>query len=303
MSYTDPFFAVVNLRAGGWRGSKRARRALALLEHHGLQVEQNLAASRDEAIGLVAGARRAGRQRFLAVGGDGTLSAVVNGLLVGEQDGPIPQLGVLPTGTGNSFLRDFGIRTLPQAVTAAVQGTPRACDVMRLQCSEGPIYAVNILGTGLIPDIAGLRDRWFRHLGSVGYALAAALRILRPGFARRYDAGLSEPVLSASHGPLLALCNSGYTGGGMHIAPDAALDDGRLDIVHAGPLSRLRLIAALQRVYAGSHLAMPEVEHRQAAGVVFAEARRQPVLVDGEVLELRPQRAAVLTGRLQLLVD
>ncbi|MBI2956915.1 MAG: acylglycerol kinase family protein, partial [Acidobacteria bacterium] len=102
------YLAVINAAAGGGRCGKLARDALARLRRAGVELEEAWTERPGQATALAADAWRDGRRHFLAVGGDGTVYEILNGVFSGgAHPTERPTLAFLPLGTGNSFLRDF----------------------------------------------------------------------------------------------------------------------------------------------------------------------------------------------------
>src|SRR5277367_944544 len=114
----ERFIAIVNPAAGGGRAAKLAGPKLAELRARGLPIDVIASSSPGHAMQLAREAYGQGYRRFLAVGGDGTAHEMLNGIFA---DGPPARrisLGLLPLGTGNSFLRDFSKDGLAATVSA-----------------------------------------------------------------------------------------------------------------------------------------------------------------------------------------
>lgn len=125
------------------------------------------------------------------------------------------------------------------------------------------------------------RTNTLRHpSGRLRYYLALVVELarLRPtAFRISVDGGVER----VQPGTLLAVGNTASYGGGMPICPDARADDGRLDVVHVAPLSRLRLLRLFPLLLRGTHLRRPEAQHRRA-GSVRVSAPDLVVYADGE---------------------
>src|ERR1700751_4385458 len=103
----DRFFAIVNPAAGGGKSARLAGPALARLREKGLRIDVIASTGPGHAVELAREAYEQGYRRFLAVGGDGTAHELINGVFALQPGVPRIELGFLPLGTGNSFLRDF----------------------------------------------------------------------------------------------------------------------------------------------------------------------------------------------------
>ncbi|MFZ0800223.1 MAG: diacylglycerol kinase family protein, partial [Terriglobales bacterium] len=258
----ETFLAIINPAAGGGRCCERVGAALNRLRAAGIVLETVVTVAAGEATQIAREAYGRGFRKFLAVGGDGTSYAIVNGLfpesrsqvlgagsqgVSGGAEDLIPTLGFLPLGTGNSFLRDFedlasGQSGLEHALRALEARRSRACDVLRLTHKDGAIYYTNLLSMGFAADVAALRHRRFQGLGQFGYLLSIFLglaRLDRRPCPVRFD---EQREFDARRCLFLTFNNSKFTGGTMMIAPDAVTDDGLIEYVRWGPIGRLGLI-------------------------------------------------------------
>ena len=112
---------------------------------------------------LVRRAYESGHRRFLAVGGDGTAFEVLNGLFPkASTDADRVALGMVPLGTGNSFLRDFGIASADDSVAAIHRGGKRWVDVIRATHRDGTLHYLNLLSLGFPADVATLTNAKFQ---------------------------------------------------------------------------------------------------------------------------------------------
>lgn len=292
------YYAIVNGAAGGGRCAKRAPDALGQLEHHGVALDAVFTEGPRHAIELARGAAAKGCRRFLSVGGDGTASEVVNGLVAADASKDC-ELAMLPLGTGNSFLRDFGILNVEAAVSAIARGKSTPIDLLRLVHRDGVIHFINTMGTGFVARVGELTNARFKFLGSAGYITAVLLCIIRLQYERntlRY-AGTTDDAATV----LTSFSNTQYTGGSMRMAPDAQVADGLLDVIRAGPLGRAALVAAFPRIFSGTHTELEEVWTRQVDRVDFVNPSLQPVLIDGDLFQLAPVSIDVLPGALRLI--
>jgi diacylglycerol kinase (ATP) len=297
----DRFVVVVNPAAGGGRAGRRAPEVLARLRSQGRVASVYETRAPGEATGATREAYRAGTRRFLAVGGDGTTFEMLNGLFpeAAEAREP-PLLASLPLGTGNSFLRDFGVTDAVAALAAVEAGRERTVDVVRCVHREGELFYVNLLSTGFSATAGELTNRAFKPLGPAGYVaavLACVARLAHPVLPIRLDDGERDDRPAV----LLSFSNSRYTAGTMEMAPRADPSDGELDVVRIGALSRLRFVAAFPRIFQGTHVRIDGCEQTRARRVEIFGTGPIPVMVDGEVLVLEPTALEVLPGSLRVM--
>lgn len=296
---TNRYVAIVNPAAGGGRCGKRAGEALDRLRGAGLTLEVHETARAGDATELARRAWQRGERSFLAVGGDGTSYEVVNGLFPHAGD-ERPRLGMLPLGTGNSFLRDFQVTSAEAALDALERGATRAVDVVRATHAGGAIHYINLLSVGFTAEAGGLTNRRYKAFGTAGYVIATlstAFSLHFPAFPMRLDGGSRDPRPCI----LLSFSNSRYTGGTMMMAPHADPTDGALDVIRIGPMRRRAFVAAFPSIFRGTHVERPEVEESRATVVDLELDRPVDVMVDGEVERLALTRLEVLPAALEVV--
>lgn len=297
---TEPYFTLVNGAAGGGRCRARFKPLRRDLEAAGVPMEVHATEAPGHATELVRGAVKEGRRRFLSVGGDGTAFEVLNGLRSASNGRGAPTLGILPLGTGNSFLRDFGILDPTTAVAALARGRTRACDVVRCDHDGGVLHYMNILALGFAARAGDLTNRRFKHLGPAGYVaavLACVARLEHPEDPIRLDGGPTDARPAA----FLSFSNTRYTAGSMMMAPAADPTDGYLDVIRCGALPRGRFVATFPRIFRGTHVAAPGLSQERARRVELSSDRVQPVMVDGEILHLCPRSLQVVPKALEVV--
>jgi diacylglycerol kinase (ATP) len=261
-------FVIFNPASGRGRGAKRIAAYQDLLARSLDQVTFGATTRAGEERELAERAVEDGFDVVVAVGGDGTWSNVADRLLASGRPGVA--LGILPSGTGNDFGRNFGYdpRNPAEAVRVLAEGHTRAIDVGRvesLSASEHapdrwePRHFLNLIGFGF--DIAVIdAAKGARFLrGELLYKLTALQQLFRfPGIGARVDSG--SGVRRERHQLMLTVSNGRYFGGGFPIAPDATVDDGKLHacmIGDAPPLTRLKLFNLAER---GRHVSSDRVE-------------------------------------------
>lgn len=295
---SNTFYAIVNRAAGGGRCAKTAPGALAELQARGVSLEISFTDAPKHATELARLAAENGRRRFLSVGGDGTASEVVNGLFAAGVSGEC-ELAMLPLGTGNSFLRDFGIANPEAACDAIARGQSRPIDVLRLTHEGGVVHFINTMGTGFVARAGELTNERFKSLGVAGYVAAVLVCIARLQYEQNTLKYGNE--VDDTRTVLTSFSNSQYTGGSMWMAPDADVSDGLMDVVRAGPLRRGELMAAFVRIFKGTHTQLELVQTRQVDRVEFVKPCRQAILIDGDLFHLTPMAIDVLPRSLRLI--
>jgi diacylglycerol kinase (ATP) len=269
---------IANPASGRGAGAVRLRSALEILRARGIHPRALPTERPGHAIELARTAAAEGADLVIALGGDGTVRDVVEGL----GDGDLA-LGIVPGGTGNDLARSLGIpRELEPALRTAVEGGERRLDVWLW--SDTPF--LNVVGLGLDAAVARAVNERFRRLkGTAAYV--AALAATLPGF-RPFALSLQWPEGEWSgRAWLAAFANARCYGGGMQIAPAAVPDDGLLDVIVVEDVSKLELLRQFPGIFSGRHVKHPRVRSFRVSRVEV-EAEEQAVTVDGELIARAP---------------
>jgi diacylglycerol kinase (ATP) len=240
-----------------------------------------------------------GADALVVVGGDGTVHVglqAVAGTPVG--------FGVIPAGTGNDFATAMGVPadvvTAGRAVSEALShGRTRTIDLARIAGPNGyDRWFCAVLGAGfdaLVNERANAM-RWPKGRRRYDFAIFAELVGLRP---RRYRLTLDGEIVEQD-AVLVAIGNTATYGGGMKMCPAADPTDGLLDVVVAGPISRLTLLRLQPKVYEGTHIGHPAVVSYRAR-TVGIEADGITAYADGERTCPLPITVTAQPGALRLL--
>lgn len=296
------FLAVVNPAAGGGRCGKEYPAALERLKDAGLEVEVATTSGPGEASEIVRKAYAEGQRRFLAVGGDGTGYELVNGMFPAalEDDGDPPELGFLPLGTGNSFLRDFmapGDKDgAAHALGALLERRTRTVDVVRIEHDKGENYYINLFAIGFAADVNSRAAR-YKNWGEFGYVGSVIAETI--GLAPRvYPLKEDDGQWNRSPAAFISICNSKFTGGTMMMAPNADTADGKVDVIHVGALGRIGLLRAFPKIFEGKHLELDVVHASQPRRVEFDLEGPTNIMLDGEALYVQPRVIEVVPSAL-----
>ncbi len=294
---------VLNPQAGKGRGLKAFNAIRELLGQRIKTMEVRVSEYAGHAFQIGRDAANNGFERILSIGGDGTPFEIVNGLYAEGRPRQAIELGMIPAGTGNSFLRDFSVSSWRQAVENILNGRRRQVDLVQISYQrdhkEIKQYYLNILGVGLIADILKLTNEKLKGFGSLGYSLAVLMRLAK-GMNNRLrltvDGEKLELVDSA-----LVISNSKFTGGGMKIAPMADTQDGRVDVVVFQRVNRRDILNIFSRVFKGTHIDHPKVKTFRAAAITIDSCPQELLMADGELLGWTPLHLKVLPGELTVL--
>ncbi len=296
------YLAILNPAAGGGRCAQRAAPSIRQLSDGGIDLRIVETTHPGHATTLVRRAWQEGQQDFIAIGGDGTTYELLNGLFpLAAQDGPTPCIGLIPVGSGNSFVRDFSSNGLAYATEAITAGKQRRCDVLRLVHRDGELYFINLLSMGFVADVAALRNRRLDSVGEAGYIISTVVEVARLR-CRRFNISVDSGSEDTQPLAFVSFNNSRFTGGKMMMAPHADPQDGKLDYVRAGQLGRLDLLLTFPRIFSGTHIEHPLISTRKVDRLDFDLDAEVDVMVDGEVLSVVPRRLDVLPGVVRIMV-
>ena len=246
----------------------------------------------------VAIAKKACQKKFdviAAVGGDGTVNEVINGI---GFDGP--PLCIIPAGTGNDLARSLGIPLNPlQAVSLLEHWKISKIDLGQ---EKDRIFSI-IAGIGFPAEVMQRTNEYrgiFKGPGAIAFNVIKTISLLKP---QPVELELDDCSLVRFTSGIFIL-NTPYTGGGMMIAPDAIPDDGYFDIVIINSISKPRLLYLLTQVYSGKHRNHPQVEFHKARKIIIKASETYCKMFDGSIygtcplqIELIPKKFKVLTPK------
>ncbi|MBW3588878.1 MAG: diacylglycerol kinase family lipid kinase [Actinobacteria bacterium] len=297
---------IANARAGKGSVSKDPSRYEDLLAAAGLDFEIRLTDRAGHAIDIADAALDEGIRYLIALGGDGTIHEVVNGMLHadGTPKNPDAVLGVLPAGSGSDFIRTFG---LPQAAEDAAKHLAGEnlflIDVGRVEYQSGAerrsVFFPNIAEAGLGGDIVRRAERLPRWLGKSRYLFSFWMTL------SRYKATQGRITMGdrVYEGKItnLVVANAQFFGGAMKIAPRAHPSDGMFDVlVQMG--TKADYVAGITKVYKGDHIPSPAIKVYLAAKVEVTTDASLQVEADGEVLGYTPATFEIIPRVINLKI-
>jgi diacylglycerol kinase (ATP) len=282
------FTFLVNPASGGGAAPEAVVPVARLLRDAGSSVDVTYSPGPKAMAGLVAAALDRG-DVVVSVGGDGMLSSLAGAVSVAGGT-----LAVLPAGRGNDFARMLGLPTDPAGqARLLLDADVRKVDLLSLTLPGGAERRVaGSVYSGVDARASELVDRvqWLPRRLQYPYAAVRSLATYQPARYQVTVDGDTRDFLAAT----VVVANSAYYGKGMKIAPDAAVDDGLLDVVVIEAAGKLDLIRSLPTVYDGSHVDLPEVTVLTGRRVEVRASARTPVPVggDGEPLGVLPGLAS-----------
>ncbi len=264
-----------------------------------------------EATEVAREALNVGVTRIVAVGGDGTLSEVVNGYFdsCGRIINSSAAIGLLPSGTGSDFRRSLGLTSRSDWIRTLISSETRLLDAARadfqdLDGASASRTFINVASFGLGGDVSALVNRWRESLprwigGSARFAAAAIAAL---GRYKNVAASLRlDEREMAINSNLIVVANGRFAGGGMMLAPHAELDDGLLDVIVTDGATRLDVIRELPRIQRGAHLKNPKVTEMRAREVSIYTKEPMAIDLDGEMVGFTPAHLRVLPSAIRFL--
>lgn len=292
---------VVNPRAGKGRVGRELQRLVAIIEAAGAAPEVLATDRPGHATDLARRASEQGADTVVAVGGDGTVNEVVNGLIADDRPVGGAALGVVAAGSGCDFARTFGLPKDVDHDLRGVVGETSPLDVGKIVCAgaDGPItrYFVNVAEAGMGAATVERAVGYPRWMGRSRYVVAfwPALAAFRP-----VEMTVTTPETTyraVAHNVLVA--NARYLGGGMHISPASDPGDGVLDAqVNVGP--KRQAVTLIPKFFRGTHLPDPRITQLSSASFEIHAAAPVAVEADGEMVGRTPATVSVLPGLIRL---
>ena len=297
---------IVNPAAGAGKTGRLWPRIMGLFQGHGLRFEHVITEAPGHAIELAKAAAKDGYDMVVSVGGDGTINEIVNGLYA---SGNIKDtlLGIVSTGTGGDYIRTAGIpRKYEDACRRFIDPKKRTVDLGIVEYAknggrEERIF-VNFAGMGFDAEIVRRTTQQFKALGALPSYLLGTFATL-VSYANKKISLKVDGVEEERRVCTVIMNNGKYGGGGMFTAPGADLDDGLLDVLIVGDLSKPDLLRSLPRIYKGTHLTHPKVNLKKAKQIeVRSLGGKMHLQADGELLGEVPAQFRILPAMLNIIV-
>ena len=297
-------FAVLNVYAASKKASDYWKKAEQRLKDRGVVYHGNRTGRSGNAMEITFDACMAGYRKFLAVGGDGTVHDVLNGVAAyidwsADYGKGVTfddfTLGVIPVGSGNDWIKSTGVpKDVLKAVDVIAEGRTGKQDVVRVTLLDNASreisrsYMVNVAGIGLDARVCE-RVNNLKKMGKRGRilyvtSLLYALNHRKPKKAKVVCDGevlFDGPYFSMAFGV------GRYSGGGMRQTPEAVLDDGLLDVTIIPEIPLRRIAKEVPRLFTGSFLKVPELSVAKCRHLVvkpYESEELEPVEVDGEIV-------------------
>lgn len=308
---------VLNPMAGHGIALKTFPQVEEALRATGLEFDVAQTRAPYHAVQMATDAPKQGYERIIAVGGDGIVHEVVNGLLRASNEGETIALGIVPLGTGNDF-----VKSIPPALTP---GNTR--DDWKLSIARAASPKTMLVDVGKItvdtPDTGVPYPQYFTNGTDVGFGARVAKAIQgisltgMPAYLLAVmqvlvDYGLPRIKMTFDDGPvvelnttLTAITNGRCFGSSFWLSPNADITDGEFDVFIAQPLGRVGILRLIPLLMNGTHIGHPAISFRKAKKVIIESPEPMTMEADGEMpFHLaRRMEVEILPKRLRVAVE
>ena len=296
---------IVNPVAGAYSTGRKWPLISQRLREVGLSYDYEHTEGVGHAIEIARVAVSDGYRFLVAVGGDGTVNEVANGILSSTSLGRTT-LGVVSTGTGSDFVRSVGIpRDYARACLSLTSQRRLLIDVgvVEYRCAgkSQQRFFVNGAGVGFDAEVVKATERFPKYFGGtipyVGGLLRSLLGYKNKSVVLRVgNREETRRILS------IVVSNGCYFGGGMRVAPQAELGDGLLDVITVDDIGKFELLKAFPTIYKGTHITHPKVKMEKATHIAIESSERLLVHADGELLGEAPASFWLMPAALSIVV-
>jgi len=283
--------------AGNGRARKQKDNILKQFQEAGHEVDIQITPGKEKTSQLVEETAFDGYDGVFAAGGDGTIMEVANGYLKNPAVRK-PPFGIIPIGTGNAFIRDLGYSTgqIKEVIANLNPEKTKWVDAGIAQNGELPFYFFNILGIGFVSDVI-LTAQNFKWLGNFAYTIGIFYRAINlKTVATKLEV---DGEIFECDTLFVEVSNTRYTSNFL-MAPDAAFDDGILDITVLKKMSTLRLMKSFPKILSGEHIHLSEVKIMQGKDIKIHTITPKVVSPDGELKGQTPITIGVKHKALEL---
>lgn len=304
------WFVVVNPASGSGKGLTDYPLISKLLRDNGIRHESVFTEHKHHAAELTVSAIESGYRHIIVVGGDGTLHEVVNGVFIQKRvDSSEITIAMISTGTGNDWIRMFGIPTrYSEAIRAIKEGYTFLQDVAEVSYEESKVrqvrYMANVAGLGFDAAVIKrtLTSKAKGYLGKSGYLWCLA-RSFFSHKATGTKVWVDDELIYNNLLFSIAIGIGKFNGGGIQQLPIAVADDGLLDITMIRPVHWWHVIFRLRRLYNGTIYSIGHVIHAQGKRVRIESSPETPLEIDGELYGHTPVNLEVMPRKVRVVIN
>lgn len=295
------YIFIINPCAGQGKGAKLIPQIEKALEGTACTYSIYITKSAGDGERFVRETCEAGKAvRFYVCGGDGSFHEAVNG----AKGFPDAELGLLPVGTGNDFVRNFGKKSDFVDILAQVEGESMACDVIDINGR----YVVNMANVGFDCEVAARAGEWKKKpliSGPVAYIMGILSEFVKP-IGKRMSFRWADGTTMTGKYILCTIANGSFCGGGFCSSPEAALNDGLMDVGIVGMFSKRKFVGILPKYKTGTYLdtklGKEKVLYEKCEKLELAVAEPTNISIDGEIGQFTYLKAEMVPKAFRFIV-
>ena len=292
---------IINPCAGQGKGAKMIHVIEEALEGTAYEYSIYTTKAAGDAERFVRETCESGREvRFYVCGGDGSLHEAVNGL----KGFPQVEVGLLPMGTGNDFVRNFGKKSDFMDILSQVEGNSIPCDVIELNGR----YVVNMANIGFDCEVAAKAAEWKKKplvSGPAAYIMGILSEFAKP-MGNRMSFRCADGNTMTGKYLLCTIANGSFCGGGFCSSPEAALNDGLMDVGIVQMIPRRKFVGILPKyktgTYLDTNLGKEKVLYRKYNKLELAVAEPTHICIDGEISKFTYLKAEMVPQAFRFIV-
>ena len=239
-----------------------------------------------------------GYDSVCAMGGDGTLFEVLNGIFSRNESERRP-ISVIPNGTGNSFMKTIGIESQLSSIEKIAKNESSPVDVMKAVCGDEVLYSLNLIGWGMATDISVLAEG-LRIFGGQRYNIASFFEIVKN--KKRTAKLVVDGVEREDNFAFIIACNTKFVGKDMKMAPNAEIDDGKIDLIIVKEASSFTLFSVFPKLFDGSHVNHDACEYVHCKSFSILPEEVGKLNIDGEIIGSSPVVVEMLKNGVELII-
>lgn len=283
---------IANPVAGKGRAIALIHQVRSILKERGAEFDFELTKAPGDAADIARSAAERGWKVIVSLGGDGTISEVISGLV-----GTGSALGIISCGRGNDIARSLGVPTdTERAVNTLLTGEKRRIDV---GLEKDQVFA-HIAGVGFSAEVSSQANNMQKLRGSLAF-LAATYKTLSRLKARQVRIELDNEVIETKV-VSVTVSNMKYAGGGMVFAPNAIVDDGLFDVCIVREMGKIGFALTFPQMYKDAGPKHPALSRHRSSSVRIFSGNPMEKMFDGNINGKTPLEAKILAKAIQVLV-
>ncbi len=305
----DTWKIIIGKKSGSGKAFQMWPEVKAAFVEKGLQFSESFTEYEGHASELAREALRGSFRKIVALGGDGIIHEVLNGVMT--QDNVAPSdvtLAIIPVGSGNDWARLYDIPKDPmEAVEVLARGNTAVQDVVKVETlldGEPSVrYMMNIGGLGIDAHVCYLfaQEKLKGKQGDIQY-----LKCLMKGFVKYkcplFKVYVDDQLFFEGDALSVAMGNGKYCGGGMRQTPDADPADGLIDLTVVRKISKVQFIACVKHLFDGSIKKLEPVTATRGKKIQIYSSPLSFVEVDGELVGTSPLTAQIVPSAINVIV-